>query len=86
MKGDYTHIRDVVKILVKERAQKPNLRLYDALLLANTDHQSGSAGEVARILNEIGMEGLVPDSATYHAALRVSGRSRRVRYALAYTI
>lgn len=86
VKGDYTHIRDVVKILVKERGQKPNLRLYDALLLANTHNQSGSAGEVARILNEIGMEGLVPDSATYHAALRVRGRIKRVRYALAYTM
>ena len=86
VKGDYTHIRDIVKILVKERGQKPNLRLYDALLLANTDHQRGSAGEVARILNEIGMESLVPDSATYHAALRVSGRVRRVKCALAYTI
>ena len=85
LKVDYTHIRDVVKILVKERGQKPNLRLYDALLLANTNSQSGSAGEVARILDEIATEGLIPDSTTYHAALRVSGRARRVRYALAYT-
>ena len=85
LKVDYTHIRDVVKILVKERGQKPNLRLYDALLLANTDSQKGSAGEVARILDEIAMEGLIPDSTTYHTALRVSGRVRRVRHALAYT-
>ena len=70
-KGDYTHIRNCVKTLVKERSQKPNLRLYYALLLANTDTQHGSAGEVARILEEIASEGLVPDSATYHAALRV---------------
>lgn len=86
LKGDYTHIRDVVEILVKERGQKPNLRLYDALLLANTDSQKGSAGEVARIIDEIAMEGLIPDSTTYHAALRVSGRARGARYALAYTI
>ena len=61
----------MVRILVRERGQKPNLKLYDALLLANTDSQNGSAGEVARILDEIAMEGLVPDSATYHAALKV---------------
>ena len=71
LKGDYTHIRNCVIILVKERSQKPNLRLYDALLLANTDTRYGSAGEVARILSDIAAEGLAPDSATYHAALRV---------------
>ena len=71
LKGDYTHIRNCVIILVKERGQKPNLRLYNALLLANTDTRYGSAGEVARILSDIAAEGLAPDSATYHAALRV---------------
>ena len=77
---DYAHVRDIVNILVKERGQKPNLRLYDALLLANTDNVNGSAGEVAQILDEIAAQGLVPDSATYHAALRVRNRLREVRY------
>ena len=71
LKGDYTHIRNSIKTLIQERGQKPNLRLYDALLLANADSQYGSAGEVAKILDEIEVEGLTPDSATYHAALRV---------------
>ena len=77
---DYAHVRDIVKILVKERGQKPNLRLYDALLLANTDNENGSAGEVARILDEIAVEGLIPDSTTYHAALRVTNCPKEVRY------
>ena len=86
-KGNYAHIQDFVKTLVKERGQKPNLRLYDALLLANTDNAYGSAGEVARILDEITVEGLIPDSATYHAALRVRDRSASgVRHPLAYAI
>ena len=85
LKGNYARIRDLVKTLVKERGQKPNLRLYDALLLANTDNRYGSAGEVARILDEVAVEGLTPDSATYHAALRVRDRAREVRYSLAYT-
>ena len=76
---DYAHVRDMVKILVKERGQKPNLRLYDALLLANTDSENGSAREVAQILDEIAVQGLIPDSATYHAALRVRNRLREVR-------
>ena len=76
---NYARIRDVVRLLVEERGQKPNLRLYDALLLANTDNQYGSAAEVARILDEIAVEGLTPDSATYHAALRVRDLARGVR-------
>lgn len=79
LKGDFINIKNCVNILVKERGQKPNLRLYDALLLANTDSQYGSAGEVARILDEIAAEGLAPDSATYHAALRVGDGARKVR-------
>lgn len=75
-KGYYTNIQKCVAILVKERVQKPNLRLYEALLLANTDTRYGSAGEVARILSDIAAEGLAPDSATYHAALRVWEYSR----------
>lgn len=86
VKGVYEHIRNCVEILVKERGQKPNLRLYDALLLANTDPQHGSAGEVARILDEVAVEGLTPDSTTYHTVLRVRDCARGVRYALAYTI
>lgn len=84
LKGNYAHIRDFVKTLVKDRGQKPNLRLYDALLLANTDNQYGSAGEVARILDEIAVESLTPDSATYHAALRVRDRASGARYPIAY--
>ena len=71
LKGTYAHVRYSIEILVKERQQKPNLRLYDALLLANTDNEHGSAGEVAGILDKIAVDGLTPDSATYHAALRV---------------
>ena len=85
LNGDYTHIRNNVNILVKERGQKPNLRLYDALLLANTDYQYGSAGEIARILDEIAVEGLTPDSATYHAALKVGEHTEEAEYAVAYT-
>ena len=77
LEGNYTHIRHCVKILVKERGEKPNLRLYDALLLANTDNQYGSAGEVARIFDDVAAQGLTPDSATYHAALRVWECSRK---------
>ncbi len=70
--ANYRQTQDCVRILVEERGEKPNLRLYDALLLANADHEHGSASEVARILEEMENEGLTPDSATYHAILRVT--------------
>ena len=69
--ANYRHTLQCVRTLVEERGEKPNLRLYEALLLANADHKYGSAFEVARILEEIKNEGLTPDSATYHAILRV---------------
>ena len=85
-KGSYAHVRDCVEILVRERRQKPNLRLYDALLLANTDNEHGSAGEVNGILDQIAVDGLAPDSATYHAALRVGHLAPGLRYTLAHSI
>jgi len=69
--GRYSQTQACANILVKERGEKPNLRLYDALLLANADPEYGSASEVARLLEELAGEGLTPDSATFHAALRV---------------
>ncbi len=69
--GNYAQTGACANILVKERGEKPNLRLYDALLLANADHDYGSASEVTRLLEELASEGLTPDSGTYHAALRV---------------
>lgn len=79
LSSQYPHTQACVNILVKERGEKPNLRLYDALLLANTDHEHGSASEVARLFEELASEGLTPDSATYHAALRVSIAALRRR-------
>ena len=74
--ANYRQTQECVRILVEQRGEKPNLRLYEALLLANADHEHGSASEVARILEEITNEGLTPDSATYHAILRVNNEQK----------
>ena len=75
LEGDYAQTEAYVRILLKERGERPNLRLYDALLLAQADHEKGSAQETARLLDELASEGLTPDSGTYHAALRVKNLS-----------
>ena len=69
--GIYHQIQACVNILVKERGEKPNTRLYEALLLANADHEHGSASDAASLLEEMNEEGITLDSATYHVVLRV---------------
>lgn len=72
LKGDYIRTYVLVEVLVKERGEEPNIRLYLALILANTSAQHGSPAEVTRLLDEMESEGLVPDSAIYHAVLKVT--------------
>ena len=74
--ANYRQTQECVRILVEERGENPNLRLYEALLLANADHEHGSASEVASILEEMKNEGLTPESATYHAILRVNDEQK----------
>lgn len=69
--ADYMRVQAQVEQLVRIYHEKPNLRLYNALILANGNPQLGSAGEVARLLQEMEDGGIMPDSATYHAILRV---------------
>ena len=69
--GNYVRVQVLVKILVRDRGEQPSPRLYQALLLANTNLQHGSPAEVKRLLQEMKDEGFTPDSSTYHAVLKV---------------
>ena len=64
-------MQTIVEHLVKARHEKANIPLYNALILANGDTQMGSAGEVAALFQEMETEGITPESATYHAILKV---------------
>lgn len=72
LKGDFIRTHVLVEALVKERGEEPNIHLYLALILANTSTTHGSPAEVKRLLDEMENEGLVPDSAIYHAVLKVA--------------
>ncbi|KAF1811633.1 hypothetical protein P152DRAFT_376498, partial [Eremomyces bilateralis CBS 781.70] len=61
----------LVKYLISERAQQPNLRLYRALVLANINPPHGSAESVISILQELADEGLEPDAALCHSVIKV---------------
>lgn len=70
-RGQYKPVQQLAVKLLADYAEKPNDRLYNALILANTDCAHGSANEVARLLQDMEDTGVVPDSAILHAALRV---------------
>ena len=72
LKGDFVRTHVLVEELVKRRGEVPNIRLYHALILANTSPQYGSPTEVMKLLDEIENEGLALDPAIYHAVLKVA--------------
>ncbi|KAI9824410.1 MAG: hypothetical protein M1832_001945 [Thelocarpon impressellum] len=69
-KGQCDDVQACVRHLVKERHEKPGLRLYSMLLLANVDPLRGSTGTVAALLKEMDDEGIISDSAVYHNVLK----------------
>lgn len=70
-KGNHKEIEDVVGVLVRDHHEQPNIRLYNALILSNIDPVNGSAAKVSRLLREMTKEGIIPESGTYHALLKV---------------
>jgi hypothetical protein len=68
---DFLRIYEAVGELVGRHGEAPNSRMFLALILANTNPHHGSTTEVTRLLQEMIEEGIEPDSATYHAVLKV---------------
>ncbi|KAL1966081.1 hypothetical protein VTN77DRAFT_4829 [Rasamsonia byssochlamydoides] len=60
----------ILRILLKSRHVKPELRHYKAMILANTDPKFGSPENVRLLLNEMEEVGIAADSSTLHAALQ----------------
>lgn len=69
--GQSNKIRRLVKYLVEERGERPNVFLYEALVTANWDTATGSANELAEIYKEMRAAGIEPSPGWYHSALRV---------------
>lgn len=68
---DYPRTQALVSELVLNHGERPNLRIYTALVLANASPNFGSAAEAEALLGELEDEGITPDSAFLHAMLRV---------------
>lgn len=69
--GRTQDVSTMVTRLVTENREKPNLKLYNALVLVNTSMSDGSAAAVAAILKEMDGELITPDTNVYHNALKV---------------
>lgn len=62
---------EVVTELVRNRHVLPETRHYRAMILANTQCIKGSAKQVEALLDDMEKNGIVADSGTLHAALKV---------------
>ena len=72
LEDTYGAVVRIVEFLVKEREEKPNEVLYEALIRANVDPTYGSA-EIARsLLKEMTDKGIPTSLRVYHAILEVS--------------
>ena len=69
--ANFQLVHRLVKLLVNRHGEKPNHRLYHALILANADPEYGSPGAVSTLLLEMREMDMTPDAAIYHAALKV---------------
>lgn len=70
-RGYIEDVERLVKYLIGERGQQPNLRLYRALILANINPPHGSAESVISILQELAAEGLEPDAGICYSVIKV---------------
>lgn len=68
--GQARRIRLLVRWLVERRRQRPNVMLYEALVVANWA-TGGSAGEVKGIVEEMKRVGVQRVGSFYYAVLRV---------------
>ena len=68
---DYGRVKTLAKELVVNRGYKPDASIYEALILANANPDRGSVQEISRWLQDMEKADVAPDSATYHAALKV---------------
>lgn len=68
--GNIQQVKRIVEYLIRERRERPNLHLYNALILCNI-HPTGSTWVVSELLEEMRVEGMQPDNAVCHAVLKV---------------
>jgi pentatricopeptide repeat protein len=67
--GRHADVFKIIKILIKDRREKPNVRLYAGLLHSYADPLEGTAGKIRKTLEEMGEEGIDLDAGACHCTL-----------------
>ncbi|KAF2262145.1 hypothetical protein CC78DRAFT_520588 [Lojkania enalia] len=67
--GRSQEVMNIVKILIKDRREKPNILLYSAILHSFVSPEDGTAGKIRRILEEMQEEGIELDATACHNIL-----------------
>ncbi|KAI5357756.1 Putative tetratricopeptide-like helical domain superfamily [Septoria linicola] len=70
-RGKVIECRHIAEYLVQQRREKPNIQLYNALIVSNVRTELGAAWRVHDLLDEMREAGLQPDVGTCHAVLKV---------------
>ncbi|KAF2010497.1 hypothetical protein BU24DRAFT_378551 [Aaosphaeria arxii CBS 175.79] len=67
--GRYNEVMNIVKILLKDRRERPNVRMYSAILHSFANCQEGTAGKIRKVMEEMVESGVDLDVGACHNAL-----------------
>lgn len=68
-KGRHMEVLSILKILIKDRRERPNLAMYTALLHSYTSGPWGTAGKIRKALEDMAIAGVEPDARACECAL-----------------
>lgn len=69
--GRYEEVMNIIKILIKDRRERPNVRLYAGILHSFVNPEEGTAGKIRKVLDEMAEEGIDLDAGACHCVLEV---------------
>lgn len=69
--GQCEAVDRVINILIRDRQQPPNLRMYSAILHSYANPEEGTAGKIRKILDDMEEDGIELDAGACHSVLKV---------------
>ncbi|KAF2467323.1 uncharacterized protein BDR25DRAFT_292449 [Lindgomyces ingoldianus] len=67
--GRHAEVMNIIKILLKDRRERPNVVLYASILHSFVSPEDGTAGKIRKILDDMGEDGIELDATTCHFVL-----------------
>jgi len=69
--GKHEAVMNIVRILIKDRRERPNTAMYASVIHSFVDAETGTAGKVRRVLDEMAEGGVELDARACHCVLEV---------------